>query len=298
MNKNLFQFSVIIPVYKNYQFFLKNLKRNYRFLSDCQLIVVNDYPAVKIRKMILHIYPSITVIDNERNLGFGESINQGVKMAKGKYLFLLNSDVIIQDFSFKKIIDLFRKNTRLFAVSLIQKEKNGKTVGANRGFFKDGLIYHQSRIFDQDKPSFNFWAEGGSTILRKDIFERLGGFDDLFSPFYWEDVDLSYRAWKAGYEIIFDPRVVVIHHHETTISRYFKKDTVRKIALRNQLLFFWKNVTDSSLWKNHFFHLLGYINQPGFFEAFFRLHKLISRRNKVLKLFKKTDKEILDLFQS
>ncbi|PJE58197.1 MAG: glycosyltransferase family 2 protein, partial [Candidatus Portnoybacteria bacterium CG10_big_fil_rev_8_21_14_0_10_36_7] len=48
----------------------------------------------------------------------------------------------------------------------------------------------------------------------------LNGFDELYSPFYWEDIDLSYRAWKTGYTVLFDPQVLVEHHHETTIRTF------------------------------------------------------------------------------
>lgn len=106
----------------------------------------------------------------------------------------------------------------------MQKEKDGKIVGANFGYFQNGLIQHSARInFDTAQSTKNFWAEAGAAIYRRDLFIKLGMMDELFSPFYWEDIDISYRVWKAGYEIKFDPSIVVEHHHESTIGKYFDK---------------------------------------------------------------------------
>ena len=58
---------------------------------------------------------------------------------------------------------------------------------------------------------------------------KLGGMDTLYSPFYWEDIDLSYRAWKSGYQILYDPNIIVEHHHESTIAKYFDKKKVSDI---------------------------------------------------------------------
>jgi GT2 family glycosyltransferase len=231
--------SVIIPTYKNKEQLLRNLKNNLQFLKDCEIIVVNDNPEISIKKDI-ESFKSVRLLENKRNSGFGKSVNNGVSIAKFPYIMLLNDDVVLKDTGFIKGINYFKKDKKLFAVSFAQIEKDGSIVGKNKIFWKRGLFFHQKA--SGLNPGENGWAEGGACIIDKKRFEKLGGFDSIYSPFYWEDIDLSYRAKKTGYRVIFDPNIVVEHHHESTIGKHFSKDFIKTIAFRNQFLFMWKNV--------------------------------------------------------
>ncbi|OGK09228.1 hypothetical protein A2767_06825 [Candidatus Roizmanbacteria bacterium RIFCSPHIGHO2_01_FULL_35_10] len=300
--------SIIIPVYKNYEMFFRNLKNNKKYIDVCEVLVMNDYPQEKIAKEVKQIIPDAITIDNELNLGFGSNVNAGVKKAKGEFVLLLNSDVILKDDSFKKSVEVFKKDKSLFALSFAQYESDGKLIGANRGFFQDGLINHDRQLItDNRRLTTNFWAEGGSSIFRKSLFLKLGSFDQLYNPFYWEDIDLSYRAWKSGYKIYYYPAVKVQHYHESTIGKFFQKSSIMKTAYRNQFIFNWKNITDQDLFIKHLLFLPillirsiftgNLILLQGFFLALVLLPKIIGSRKKAVKLFRKKDKEILDLFK-
>jgi len=230
--------SVIIPVYKNKELFLANFRHNLPYLEDCEIIVLNDNPAESLKKD-LEEFKKIILIENPKNLGFGQSINAGAKKARGKYLMLLNSDVKLLSNNYQSAITDFQNNPSLFAISFSQKEKNGTVVGKNKIFWQKGLVYH-SKAADLDY-GVTGWAEAGSCLIDKEKFDKLGGFDNIYRPFYWEDIDLSYRAQKQGYQIIFQPKILVEHHHETTIKKYFSQKEIKTIAFRNQLLFIWKN---------------------------------------------------------
>ena len=299
--------SVIIPVYKNYEMFFRNLKNNKKYFADCEVVVMNDFPQEKIANKVKQIIPEAITIDNEINLGFGSNVNTGVKKASGEFILLLNSDVILKDDSFKKSLEEFKKDRNIFATSFAQYESDGKLVGANRGYFKDGLIYHDRQLIsDNRQPITNFWAEGGSSILRKDLFLKLHGFDPLYDPFYWEDIDLSYRAWKSGYKIYYFPQVKVQHFHESTIGKFFQKSSILKTAYRNQFIFNWKNLTDRDLFFKHLLFLPillirsmltgNLILLQGFFLGIVLLPKIIESRKKAVKSFIKTDEEILSIF--
>ena len=87
--------------------------------------------------------------------------------------------------------------------------------------------------------------------FRREEFLTLGGFDPLFSPFYWEDVDLSYRARKRGRRIVQVEDARVDHDHGRTIGARFSRAEVATVYERNRLLFTWKNLTDPGLWRAH-----------------------------------------------
>ena len=243
--------SVIIPVYKNIDLFLKNLRDNLNFLEDCQIIVVNDDPSKSLEKDFTQ-FKKIILLENKKNLGFGQSVNLGVKKATGRFLFLLNSDVILEDKSYLNALNYFN-DKKVFAISFAQKEKDGSVVGKNKIYWQRGLYHHQKA--ENLKFGNNGWAEGGASIIDKDKFLKLGGFDPIYSPFYWEDIDLSNRARKAGWRILFDPKILVTHHHESTIGKYYDKKQIKIIAYRNQLIFTWKNLSTAKLILEHLFFL-------------------------------------------
>lgn len=289
--------SVVIPVYKQTDLFLENLKNNVFFLNNCQIIVVNDDPTTDLQ-FILKAFPYIQLIQNAYNLGFSGAVNVGLQKVKGTYVFLLNSDVRLQDDSFKKALTHF-SDTSVFAVSFAQKEKNGSIVGKNAWYWKNGFFHHIAH--PNHLLGITAWAEGGACIIDAKKLNKLNGFDEQYNPFYWEDVDLSYRAWKSGYKVLFDPAIVVEHNHETTIHTYFAS-SMKKIAFRNQLLFVWANISDQTYRKNHFRALFKYIlfavfsrewhSVLGFIEAL-RIYK----KSKNTKTYVKTDKEIITLFE-
>jgi len=290
--------SIIIPVYKNYEMFFQYLEINKKYFDGCEVIITNDYPQENITKQVKKIYPEAIIINNKKNLGFAGNVNHGVLKAKRNYVFLINSDVILRNDSFLTALKHFESDNKLFSVGFAQIEKDGKIVGANRGYFKNGLINHSNQpISNFQQPISNFWAEGGSSIFKRKLFVDLGLLDELYNPFYWEDIDLSYRAWKAGYKILYDPNIQVEHHHESTIGKYFNKSNILEIAFRNQLIFQWKNLTDRDLIIKHLLNLPKFIFIPGFFDALIRLPKILQARKKTIKLFTKTDKEILDKFK-
>lgn len=295
-----FPISVVIPVYKNYEMFYRNLRSNQIYFDGCEILVMNDFPGENITGPVKEISPRAAVINNKINLGFAGNVNAGVEKVKNKYVFLINSDVVLRDDSFKKSLDLFRKDNKLFAIGFAQIEKDGKIVGYNRGFFRNGLISHSGSSLPAAASALfpNFWAEGGASIFRRDLFVGLGMLDPLYNPFYWEDVDLSYRAWKSGYHVAFAPWIKVEHRHESTIGKYFDRYKINRTAFRNQLIFQWKNLTDRVLLLKHLVRLPYYLFTGGFFDALGMLPAILKARKKALKLFVKSDKEVLDKFKN
>jgi len=291
--------SIIIPVYKNYEMFFRYFDMNKNYFYGCEVIVMNDYPLQDISSTVKKIYSNTVVINNKKNLGFAGNVNKGVLTAKRNYVFLMNSDVVLRDDSFLKSLEYFKKDKDLFAIGFAQIESNGNIVGSNKGYFKNGFINHSHQALHATRHTLynNFWAEGGASIFKRKLFIKLGMLDELYNPFYWEDIDLSYRAWKSGFKVVFMPNIVVKHNHESTIGKYFVKKRILRVAFRNQLIFQWKNLTDKDLLFKHLINLLKYIFTSGFLDAISVLPKILTARKKVVKLFIKSDKQILKLFK-
>ena len=295
-----FPITVVIPAYKKTQQLCDNLRHNLPYLHGCEIIVVNDNPNTSIQQEIKE-FPGVILIENSTNLGFAGAVNVGIVEAHNEYIFLMNSDVLLKNNSFTKALKHFETNKKLFAVAFAQEEKNGSIVGRNSIRWENGMFMHSGE--DSSKSGETAWAEGGSSIFDKQKLISLGAFDTIYSPFYWEDIDVSYRALKQGYTVYFDADILVEHHHESTIGSYFKQNYITSIAFRNQLFFTWKNITDGDLFRQHMTKIVPLIIRymikgdwamvSGFFKALKRVGEVTDKRQSG----KKTDTEILNSFQ-
>jgi len=295
------EISVIIPTFKNTEVLIKNLRHNLPYLEGCQVIVVNDDPSESINEA-LQEFLAVTLIENSINKGFSGAVNSGAAQAAGTYLLLLNNDVKLLNDSYKTGLKQFESDTNLFAISFAQKEFDGSIVGKNELYWEQGFLQH--RKAKNNDVGINGWAEGGSSLVDKSKFDELHGFDELYAPFYWEDVDLSYRAGRAGYSVLFNPKILVEHHHETTISAQFTKNKITSIAYRNQLMFNWKVLTSWSMIYHHKLHLFKRVIKSilkgdtifleGFLQASLRVPQVMMKRRTVARV--STDYEILKRF--
>ncbi len=297
--------SVVIPTYKNKEQFIRNLRHNLPLLNGNEIIVVNDDPNESL-KTDLKEFKNIVLIENSVNLGFGQSANTGIKKAGHEYIMLLNNDVLLKDDSYKAALEHFRKNSSLFAIGFAQIEKSGNIVGKNRIYWQKGFFNHQKAT--NLKSGINAWVEGGACMIDKIKFIDLGGFDTLYSPFYWEDVDLSYRAWKKGYSILFESKILVKHDHqsgESSIRKHFSSNFIKTISFRNQIIFIWKNINDGKMIIEHLFYILPTLFFQslkgdlsflrGFIQALVKIPSILKSR-KAINTPSKTDREIIQKF--
>lgn len=249
-------------------------------------IVLNSEPRTQ--------NPELKIIENKKNRGFIYSCNRGVKEAKGEIIVLLNNDVVPEKGFLEHALPHF-KDPKVFAVSFHEPDWSWARIEWQKGF-----VQHFSGP-KTNVAHISAWASGGSAAFRKSIWQELGGFDPLYAPFYWEDIDLSYRAWKRGYKVLWEPKAVVYHKHEGTISR-FSKNYVRMISERNQLLFIWKNIASSKMMFEHHLWLgkkllttFGYWKP--FLAAVVKIPQILPRRFKEIREKKIGDSGVLAKFR-
>lgn len=296
--------SVVIPVYKNKQMFLSHLRQNYEYLKDHEIIVVDDASGEGLKADIEKEFGDVRVFVNEKNMGFSSTVNRGVEAATGELIFLLNSDVELFDKSYMKALKHFADG-EVFGVSFAQIEKDKAVVGKNRIYFEHGQFLHAAA--KDLSPGLNAWVEGGTSMVRKSYFDLLGGFDKIYNPFYWEDIDLSYRAYKRGWRILFAPDIKVRHHHETTIASFYDRSDIVKISYRNQFIFTWINIHNPLLFLYHILYIpvhsarslmrwkTAYI--AGLVAALCKIGRIGSCRIKRRGPTVRTDKQVLKLFR-
>jgi prepilin-type processing-associated H-X9-DG protein len=129
---------------------------------------------------------------------------------------------------------------------------NGEPLrGRSVGRFRKGFMGIEILNDHPGRPANVLFAGGGAGMFRREMLINLGCFDRLYHPFYFEDVDLGYRAWKRGWVCISEPGSKVHHRHAGTIGRRFSKRQVYAIAKRNYILFHWKNIHDGEWMADH-----------------------------------------------
>jgi glycosyltransferase involved in cell wall biosynthesis len=105
-----------------------------------------------------------------------------------------------------------------------------------------------------------FYGGGGSCAFDRRKFLELGGFDGLLAPFYLEDTDIGFLAWKRGWTVLYQPASVVYHEHRGTIGHHFSDGYIQSVLKKNFLLFTWKNIHEwPRLWSHFFFTWTGAI---------------------------------------
>lgn len=248
--------SVVIPVYNGKKYLEDNLSYVNNLGVD-EIVLVDDASTDGSPDYIFKNYPKIKLIRHLTNQRFPISVNDGFQKATGDIVFLLNQDLKPQK-------DLVENTLRHFSdplVFAVTFNENGRSWAD--GKWVNGLLEFTNGKLDSQLHD-SLWPSGGSSAIRRDLWNKLGGFDPIFTPGYFEDLDLGLRAHKEGYKIIWDPKCRVDHLTEGTFPKSFPAKKLQYIKERNYLIAVWKNI-DSELWPAHIISLIKRIAQhPGY----------------------------------
>jgi len=119
----------------------------------------------------------------------------------------------------------------------------------------------RSKRLEQAEPLETLFGIGGSMLVRRDRFLALGGFADVFAPYYYEDTDLGWRAWRRGWRTLLAPGSVVTHRDGGSISTTQQRRRVKVIRKRNRFLLVWRNLIDERTFRReHLWRLPGYLS--------------------------------------
>jgi GT2 family glycosyltransferase len=246
------------------------------------------------------------------NRGFCEACNQGVNGATFPRVLLLNNDVEMHPDGIQPLSAAFDREDRLFAVHCrVVDFDSGHEVGTGKmGSFARGFLrVHRSYVVREPRrgPLFSMFAGGGSAMVSRAAFLELGGFDPIFAPFYFEDVELSYRAWKRGWSVAYEPASEVRHRFSSTIGPLAGRK-VEAVSHRNRLMMHWIHLHDGRWLAAHVcwtivLALTGPITlRPRFFSALWQaLRKLpIVRAKRRVERARalRSDRDVIGIFEA
>lgn len=284
MNKNI---SVVIPNFNGKHLLEANLPSVVEALKFIQInyeiIVIDDASADDSVVFIQQYYPDIILLLNESNKGFSPTINKGIFAAKYELILALNSDV-------KLTVDYFIEQFKYFDDSDTFGVM-GEIVDLDGSKIQDGAKYPKIS-FKGIKTTYNyipltetpeirlpsFFLSGANALMNREKLWQLGGYDEIYAPYYYEDADLGIRAWRVGWRCYFEPKSICMHATSSTISK-LKPEKVRIIVERNRIIFNHLHLLD---WQLRFFKYWLWM------RCFFKLLKGNSTFYKAIQLFRKT----------
>ena len=220
--------------------------------SRLEAVVVDNASRDDTASWLAEHYPEVRVLRNRENRGFAPATNQGARAARSpQVLAFLNNDVQVDAGWLRPLVAPIVRGRAAATVGKMLSADGRLIDHAGGGLNWQGIAishgYHQP-----DKPEYGFprqclFACGGAMAMDAGVFQELGGFDEEFFAYY-EDSDLGWRTWIAGYEVHYVPDSVCSHHHSLT-SRRFPSETMRLLQVRNPLLSCFKNYDDENLRK-------------------------------------------------
>lgn len=223
-----------------------------------EVIVVDNGSSDGSVEMVKNLFPNVKLIENKENLGFAEGNNVGAKVARGKYIAFLNNDAFPTPGWLQKLVGTAEKDPKIAIVGSKIYRYGSKKIESAGAIITYPLGVAPGRgAGERDKGKYSEVEEvayvgGAALLIRKDVFEKLGGFDSLYFC-YHEETDLCWRARLAGYKVIYDPDAIVYH-----IGSYTSKESYFKIyhINRNRIITNIKNLGTKNLFYWAFFEAI------------------------------------------
>lgn len=192
-------------------------------LTHTEIIVVNNASQDETESVLAYFEGFIRVLNNEENLGFVHGNNKGAALARGKYLVFLNNDTVVLPGWLDYMVETAEGDPQVGVVGPMFIYPDWTLQEAGGIVWRNSEAYHYGWGKSPDDPRFSFAREvdyitGASLLIRKGIFDELGGFDTRYAPIYYEDTDICFGARALGFKVIYQPLARILHFEGGTLG--------------------------------------------------------------------------------
>jgi len=232
--------SVILVSYNSATFILSCLSSIQRCIPGLthEIVVVDNHSRHHSCELIRMGFPDLILIENPANLGFGRAVNQGFRRSRGKYLLILNPDVILLPGAVEKAINFLEGHSEITLLLPKLLNPDGTLQFSCRTFFNLttlllrrtplGKVFPNHRVirehlmtdWNHDEVREVDWGLGACMFLRREAIGD-GNLSDERFFLYFEDIDLCFRLKNEGRKVIYYPDAAMVHYHVRESARGF-----------------------------------------------------------------------------
>ncbi|HEY2846602.1 MAG TPA: glycosyltransferase, partial [Pyrinomonadaceae bacterium] len=213
-----------------------------------EIIVVDDASTDETADMLAAFGRQLTIVSNEENRGFVDSCNAGAAAARGKYIVFLNNDTVVLPRWLDALVETAEADEDVGAVGSMFLYPDGRIQEAGGIIWNDGRAFHYAWSGSARARKYSFardvdYCSGASLLIRRDLFETLGGFDRRYAPGYYEDADLCLSVWGHGKRVVYQPASRLVHYEGGTAGTNLSSG-MKRFQEINQPKFFekWQRV--------------------------------------------------------
>ena len=259
------ELSIIITSYKNpavLRLCLESLKKN--VLCENFEILVADGPTEEdTDTMMREEFPQICFLPDPKNLGFARLVNKGLRNARGKYLLIMNADIVVEKKSVDILLEYLKNNPGVGIVGPKLLNFDGRIQPSRFRFYTPLIIlfrrtplgklkFAKKKIdeflytnADPNRPQEVDWIMGSAMMTRRETAQKIGPMEENFGFMYFEDVDWCRRFWENGFKVVFYPYAKMFHYHGkgSASSGALKAVIFNRLArehIKSACKYFWK----------------------------------------------------------
>ncbi|KKQ34452.1 MAG: Glycosyltransferase, group 2 family protein [Microgenomates group bacterium GW2011_GWA2_37_6] len=231
--------------------------------ENYEVILVDNGSEDDSVKFVKSKYPTVKVIESDKNLGFAGGNNLGFEKARGKYILFLNNDTIVTKDFLRKLVDFMEKRND---VGIIQPKilfhrpgtsLHHKINSIGSFLLRSGFLYHLDygqKDKERKEPYRIFSAYGACFLARKSLLDKIGLFDDRYFA-YFEETDLCHRVWLSGLKVMILPDILIYHKGAKTAEK-LPSAFIQFHSFKNRLYTYLKNFEGLNLIKIFIPHLI------------------------------------------
>jgi GT2 family glycosyltransferase len=259
------ELSIIVTSYKNpsvLRLCLESLQKNI-LRENYEILVLDSATEEDTEMMMREDFPKIKFFSHQKNLGFAKLVNNGLKYTSGKFILILNADIIIEKKSVDILLQEFEKNSHLGVIGPKLLNFDGKTQPSCFRFYTlPTIIYRRTFLGkfafakrkidrflykdkDLNKPQEVDWLMGSAIMTTRRAVANVGQMEENFGFMYFEDVDWCRRFWEKGYKVIYYPHAKMFHYHgkgsaSTSTFRAILFNKLTREHIKSAAKYFWK----------------------------------------------------------
>ncbi len=246
--------SIIIPVYNQIRYTLACIHSIYldgQDGIDYEIIVSDDRSTDATQDVFTEPFANVIYRRNKKNLGFLRNCNEAATIAKGNYLVFLNNDTIVLSGWLTELIRTLENDPEIGLVGSKLIYPEGRLQEAGGIVFEDGSGWNFGRFEDPFEPMYDHardvdYCSGASIAIPAALWKLIGGFDERYSPAYYEDTDLSFQVRAAHRRVVYQPKSQLVHFEGTTCGTRENEGVKRyQVVNRYQFLEKWRQELSS-----------------------------------------------------